>query len=79
VELVDDEDARTRAGVSGLRESWLPVCLFPDGTRLECPTMRQITEHLGWFREPSRQEYDLAILGRGRRGSAPRFMGRRLA
>jgi hypothetical protein len=35
VELVDDEDARTRAGVSGLRDSRLPVCLFPDGTRLE--------------------------------------------
>src|SRR5580692_8962601 len=22
----------------------LPVCIFPDGTRLECPTIRQITE-----------------------------------
>ncbi len=75
VELVDDEDARTRAGVSDLRDSRLPVCLFPDGTRLECPTIRQITEHLGWFREPSRQEYDLAIYGAGPAGLSAAVYG----
>jgi thioredoxin reductase (NADPH) len=75
VELVDDEDARTRAGVSGLRDSRLPVCLFPDGSRLECPTIRQITEHLGWFREPSRQEYDLAIYGAGPAGLSAAVYG----
>src|SRR5260370_26764075 len=75
VELVDDEDARTRAGVSGLRDSRLPVCLFPDGTRLECPTIRQITEHLGWFREPSQREYDLAIYGAGPAGLSAAVYG----
>ncbi len=43
----------------------LPVCEFPDGTRMESPTIRQVTEKLGWFANPSRAEYDLAIALRG--------------
>jgi len=39
----------------------LPICIFADGTHMERPTVRQITEKLGWFRNPSRSEYDLAI------------------
>ena len=68
VPLVTDEDARTHAGVQHLRDSRLPVCLFPDGTRMERPTIRQITEKLGWFSNPSRSEYDLAIFGAGPAG-----------
>ena len=45
-----------------------PLCVFPDGTRLEAPTIRQITDKLGWFRNPSRSEYDLAIYGAGPAG-----------
>lgn len=45
-----------------------PLCVFPDGTRLVAPTVRQITEKLGWFRNPSRTEYDLAIYGAGPAG-----------
>ncbi|MDB5943621.1 MAG: Thioredoxin-disulfide reductase [Ramlibacter sp.] len=45
-----------------------PLCVFPDGTRLEAPTIRQITAKLGWFRNPSRTEYDLAIYGAGPAG-----------
>src|SRR2546429_9284294 len=47
----------------------LPVCEFPDGTRMESPTIRQVTEKLGWFANPSRAEYDLAIYGAGPAGS----------
>ena len=75
IELLDDEDARTRAGVSNLRDSRLPVCEFSDGTRLECPTIRQIAEHLGWFRDPSRPEYDLAIYGAGPAGLSAAVYG----
>src|SRR5260370_23964799 len=75
VELVDDEDARTRAGVSGLGESGLGVCLFPEGTRLEWPTIRQIREDVGWFREPSQREYDLAIYGAGPAGLSAAVYG----
>jgi thioredoxin reductase (NADPH) len=55
-------------GVGGPNDPSLPVCVFPDGTRLENATVRQITEKLGWFRDPSRAEYDLAIYGAGPAG-----------
>jgi thioredoxin reductase (NADPH) len=63
VELTTDEQARELAQVSDLQDGRLPVCFFPDGTRQECPTIRQIAEKLGWFRRPSSAEYDLVILG----------------
>ncbi len=66
--LASDEDARQSAGVETLGDPRLPVCVFPDGTRLEHPTVRQITEKLGWFHDPSRSEYDLAIYGAGPAG-----------
>jgi glycine/D-amino acid oxidase-like deaminating enzyme len=44
------------------------MCEFPDGTRIYHPTIRQITEKLGWFRDPSRSEYDVAIYGAGPAG-----------
>src|SRR5258708_39380036 len=63
VELTSDEQARSEAQVSGLDDARLPVCLFPDGTRLEDPTVPQDTEMLGWLRNPSRSAYDLALCG----------------
>jgi thioredoxin reductase (NADPH) len=59
VPLNDDDSAR---------DSQVTVCVFPDGTRIEGPTIRQIIEKLGWFRNPSRTEYDLAIYGAGPAG-----------
>jgi thioredoxin reductase (NADPH) len=75
VELTSDEEACTKAGVDGLADPRLPVCLFPDGTRFENPTVRQITEKLGWFRNPSRSEYDLAIYGAGPAGLSAAVYG----
>jgi thioredoxin reductase (NADPH) len=75
VELTSDEQARALAGVERLNDSRLPVCIFSDGTRLECPTIRQITEKLGWFRDPSRSEYDLAIYGAGPAGLSAAVYG----
>jgi thioredoxin reductase (NADPH) len=68
IELTSDEDARKLAGVQSLNDTRLPVCIFPDGTRMDCPTIRQIVEKLGWFANPSRSEYDLAIYGAGPAG-----------
>src|SRR4051812_33932071 len=68
IELASDEEAAREAGVSGLNDSRLPVCLFPDGARLGCPTIRQILEKLGWFHDPSLAQYDLAIYGAGPAG-----------
>jgi len=75
VPLSTDEAARSKAGVLHLRDSRLPVCIFPDGTRMECPTVRQITEKLGWFVNPSRSEYDLAIYGAGPAGLSAAVYG----
>jgi thioredoxin reductase (NADPH) len=68
IECRTDLDAREKAGVPSVRDSRMPVCFFSDGTVLYCPTVRQITEKLGWFALPSREEYDLAIYGAGPAG-----------
>ena len=47
----------------------------PTGTRMDCPTLRQITEKLGWFSTPSRTEYDLAIYGAGPAGLSAAVYG----
>ncbi len=75
IELASDEDARSQAGVADLRDNRLPVCIFPDSTRLECPTIRQITEKLGWFHDPRRADYDLAIYGAGPAGLSAAVYG----
>ncbi len=75
VEVKNDQQARTDAGVDSMQDSRLPVCIFSDGTRMDCPTIRQITEKLGWFRDPSRSEYDLAIYGAGPAGLSAAVYG----
>jgi thioredoxin reductase (NADPH) len=75
VDLSTDEQARSLADVEHLHDSRLPVCVFTDGTRIECPTVQQITEKLGWFRNPSRSEYDLAIYGAGPAGLSAAVYG----
>ena len=67
VELQSDNQARA-IGLDSANDSGAPVCLFSDGTRMENPTVRQILEKLGWFRDPSSSEYDLAIYGGGPAG-----------
>jgi thioredoxin reductase (NADPH) len=49
--------------------------VFPDGTRLENPTIRQVTDKLGWLHDPSRNEYDLAIYGAGPAGLSAAVYG----
>jgi len=75
IQLENDEQARELAGVEHVQDSRLPVCIFADGTRLECPTLRQITEKLGWFRSPLHTEYDLAIYGAGPAGLSAAVYG----
>jgi thioredoxin reductase (NADPH) len=75
VELKSDEQARHNAGVASLKDPRLPVCVFPDGTRLENPTLRPIIEKLGWAHDPSRSEYDLAIYGAGPAGLSSAVYG----
>jgi thioredoxin reductase (NADPH) len=75
IELRDDEQARALAHVSGLSNDRLPLCVFADGTRIENPTVRQVTEKLGWFKNPSRSEYDVSIYGAGPAGLSAAVYG----
>src|SRR3979411_3150253 len=75
VELRSKEQARLEMGLGGAEDPRLPICIFSDGTRLERPTVRQVTEKLGWFRNPSRSEYDLAIYGAGPAGLSAAVYG----
>src|SRR3984893_13546068 len=74
VEILTNQQAR-QIGAEHIHDPRLPVCVFPDGTRMENPTMRQIVEKLGWFRTPSRSEYDLAICGAGPAGLSAAVYG----
>src|SRR5580704_1418790 len=74
VVLKDDQEAR-KLGVAGLGDVRLPLTVFSDGTRLERPTIRQITEKLGWFHNPKLSEYDLAIYGGGPAGLSAAVYG----
>jgi len=75
IELKTDQDARELAGVNRLNDPRLPFCVFPNGKRIEHPTVRQITEELGWFHDPSREEYDVAIYGAGPAGLSAAVYG----
>ena len=68
IELGSQEQAHKELGLEEVDDARLPICIFPDGTRMERPTVRQVTEKLGWFRHPSRSEYDVAIYGAGPAG-----------
>jgi hypothetical protein len=40
VELKDNEQARAELGLESADNERLPICIFPDGTRMEHPTVR---------------------------------------
>ena len=74
IQISSDEQVRAQTGANVTKSS-LPMCVFPDGTRLERPTIRQLTEKLGWFHNPSLEEYDLAIYGAGPAGLSAAVYG----
>jgi thioredoxin reductase (NADPH) len=74
IELHTDDEARA-IGLESVADDRLPVCVFDDGTRIDRPTIRRISEKLGWFRDPSLSEYDLAIYGAGPAGLSAAVYG----
>ncbi len=74
IELHTDDEARA-IGLESLANDHLPVCIFADGTRMDRPTIRSISQKLGWFRDPSLTEYDLAIYGAGPAGLSAAVYG----
>ncbi|HEY1754446.1 MAG TPA: FAD-dependent oxidoreductase [Bryobacteraceae bacterium] len=74
IELRTEEQCRA-LGIDALGDEGAFVCVFPDETRLEKPTVRQIVEKLGWLHNPSLSEYDLAIFGAGPAGLSAAVYG----
>src|SRR5438445_2397799 len=64
---VDADGADHPAHTPGTR---LPLCVLPDGTRLEGATVAQVAAGLGMMAAPRLGEYDLAIVGAGPAGLA---------
>jgi len=76
IELSSDEEARNRVGSPSCMTV---VCRFANLRTVTGWSVRpfaRLRKKLGWYRDPSRTEYDLAIYGAGPAGSAPRFTGR---
>jgi thioredoxin reductase (NADPH) len=67
VEL-DAAGAKNLPGISNLDDPRLPVCEFPDGTRLFAANVRDIAQRLGWITTPRLTEYDVSIYGAGPAG-----------
>ena len=65
---LDDQSARALHGITGIADARLPVCDFPDGTRLYAADVRSVAEHLGWVHKPRLKEYDVSIYGAGPAG-----------
>lgn len=68
IDLSYDDQARRDAGVDGLDDPRLPVCVLADGTRLEHATVRTVAEHLDLITTARAREYDLSIYGAGPAG-----------
>lgn len=67
IELRDESHAR-RVGLDGVDDPRLPLCVLPDGRRVEAATVRELAARLGWIAEPRATEYDLSIYGAGPAG-----------
>ena len=65
-----DVDAWRALGIQGPDDPRLPVCVLPDGRRLESPTVEEVAAGLGLVAAPRLDEYDLAIVGGGPAGLA---------
>ncbi len=67
VEL-DEAAARRIPGIRGLDDPGLPVCEFPDGSRLLNPSIADVARRLGWVEKPRKKVYDVSIYGAGPAG-----------
>jgi len=67
VEL-DERSVRDVPGINGLDDPQLPVCEFPDGSRLLSATIEDVARRLGWIEQPRLKIYDVSIYGAGPAG-----------
>src|SRR6266481_2430824 len=55
IDLKTDDDARRLAGVTGLNDPRIPVCVMEKGSVLFRPTIRDLATALDWFRGPKHE------------------------
>ena len=67
-EIASDEACVRELGVPGFDDIKWPVVVFPDGFRLDAPSLAEIAAKLGWVSRPRYREYDLSIYGAGPAG-----------
>src|SRR3989440_7723714 len=67
---VDQPGADLLLHVEKIDASRLPLCVLPDGTRLESATVEQVAAGLGMVSAPPLAAYDLTIVGAGPPGPA---------
>jgi thioredoxin reductase (NADPH) len=70
VDAGQPDAVRAVLGVTDVEPSALPVCVLPDGSRLESATVEQVAAGLGMVAAPALSEYDLTIVGAGPAGLA---------
>ena len=66
---IDQPDALEALSVA-LDMERLPLCVLPDGTRLEPATVEQVAAGLGMVVGPQYSEYDIVVVGAGPAGLA---------
>jgi thioredoxin reductase (NADPH) len=66
---------RAKEAPEDIRVKDLPLLVFPDGSRLECPDDEDIAEKLGFSTEAESEFYDLVIVGGGPAGLAAAVYG----
>jgi thioredoxin reductase (NADPH) len=70
VEVDHDAETCRSLGIQSVDDPRLPICVLPDGRRLESPTVEEVAAGLGMVAAPRLDEYDLAIVGGGPAGLA---------
>ena len=68
VDLDQDDPGAWPASAGDFVNGRLPVCLFPDGTRLEAPSRLALARKAGLHTRPNQPVYDVAIIGGGPAG-----------
>jgi thioredoxin reductase (NADPH) len=63
-----DEAAKKALGDRAAGETRLPILVFPDGTVLQNPDVRDVAEKLGLDTEPPSHDWDIVIVGGGPAG-----------
>ncbi len=75
IELNTDDEARRLAGLSGLTDPRLPLCVLSANLKLCSPSLRDLAMALEWFKGPKYECYDLAIFGAGPAGLSAALYG----